>query len=148
MRLTYQTGVATLIQFILVSFFTLGSQTVSTISDCSKDGSNCIIKVITAIVFYIVVAVFFGIIWILGYTAQTRRSKRWTQLLICSEGFVFLLAAFSLKLNLHSRSTSGAVASFFMLVMTTWILSLAFRLLRSGGARVTRQRTRPRISST
>lgn len=143
MRLTYQTGVATLIQFILVSFFTLGSQTVSTVSSCSKDGSNCLINVITAIIFYIVIAVFFGTIWIIGYTAQTRRGKRWTQLLICSEGFVFLLAGFSLKLNLRSRSASGAIASFLMLVMTTWILSLAFRLLRARGSRITRPRTRP-----
>jgi len=136
MTLTYQTGVATLIQFILVSFFTLGSQTVSTVVSCHQDGHNCLINTLTAVIFFMVASIVFGVIWLIGYAAQARRSRRLAQLLIATEGFFALIALFSIKLNSHSHSALGLIASFCMLVMTAWIITLAFRLMRAGNARV------------
>lgn len=145
MKLTYQTAVATLIQFIVVSLFTIGSQIGSVVTTCHKDGGNCVSNLITSIIFYILVAVIFGIIWLIGYGAQSRRSKRLAQLLICSEGFIALLALFSFKLGLRSHNILGLLASLAMLALTVWIITLAFRLMRAGGGRVVaRQRARHR----
>jgi hypothetical protein len=144
MRLTYQTSVATFIQFVIVSLFTLVSQTVSTVSSCRQSSNDCIGNLSLAIIFYIVVALFFGAIWLIGYGAQARRSRRLAQLLICIEAFLALLALFSIKLNSNSRSAQGLIASFGMLVMAAWVASLAFRLMRAGPSRVVnRQRRRP-----
>jgi len=145
MRLKYETGVATLIQFIIASFFILVSQIGSTATSCLKDHRNCVINTITAIIFFIVVSLVFGAVWFIGYAAQDRRSKRLSRLLICAEGFITLLALFSLKLNLHTHSIPGLVASLGALAMSIWILTLAFRLLRAGGGRVVNHsRSRPR----
>jgi hypothetical protein len=143
MRLTYQTSVAAFIQFVIVSLFTLVSQTVSTVSSCHTDGNNCVGDLLVSIIFYIVVAVVFGAIWIVGYGAQARRSRRLAQLLICIEAFLGLLALFSIKLNAHSRSASGLIASFGMLLLAAWVGSLAFRLMRAGPGRVVNRQRRP-----
>ena len=144
MRLTYQTSVATFIQFVFVSLFTLASQTVSTVSSCHQNGNDCVGNLAIAIIFYIIVAVMFGAIWLIGYGAQSRRSRRLAQLLIGIEAFLGLLALFSIKLNTHSRSAAGLFASFGMLVLAAWIISLSFRLMRAGSGRVVnRQRRRP-----
>jgi len=136
MKLTYQTGVATMIQFILVSLFVLASQVGSTITTCHKDSGNCVSNLITSIIFYILAAVVFGSIWVIGYTAQSRRSRRLAQLLICAEGFIGLLALFSLKLNLHSSNVFGFIASLAMALLAGWIVIVAVRLMRAGGGRV------------
>ncbi|HEY5441908.1 MAG TPA: hypothetical protein VIJ68_00015 [Candidatus Saccharimonadales bacterium] len=149
MKLTYQTGIATLIQFLLVTLFTLLSQVGSVVSTCHKNDGNCVSNLLTSLIFYILAGVVFGSIWLIGYAAQSRRSKRLAQLLICAEGFIGLLALFSIKLNSHSRNAAGLIASFGMLVLSAWIVTLAFRLMRSKGGRVVnRQRIRRHPSSS
>jgi magnesium-transporting ATPase (P-type) len=143
MRLTYQTSVATFIQFVIVSLFTLVSQAVSTVSSCHQNGSNCVSNLLVSIIFYIVVAVAFGGIWLVGYGAQARRSRRLAQLLICIEAFFALLALLSIKLNASSRSAAGLFASFGMLILSAWVLTLAFRLMRAGNRRVVNRQRRP-----
>lgn len=144
MKLTYQTGVATLIQFILLSFFTLGSQVVSVVSTCRKDGGNCVSNLITSVIFYILVAVLFGGIWLLGYAAQNSRSKRLAQLLIGVEGVIALGALFSIRLGLHQHKNAVAqFAALGILIMASWIVTLAFRLMRAGGSRVVNRQRRP-----
>lgn len=148
-KLTYETSVATFIQFIIVSLFILITQMGGSVTGCFKSSAtDCITNLLTSIIFFMVAAISFGCIWLLGYAAQNRRSKRLARLLICVEGFIALLALFSIKLNSSSRSASGLVASFGVLVMTCWIISLAFRLMRAGGGRVVanqrvRRRRRP-----
>ena len=148
MKLTYQTAIATLIQFLALSFLTLASQLVSVVSSCRKDGGDCISNVITSTILYLLVAIVFGSIWLIGYAAQSWRSKRMAQLLICIEGFIALVALFSVKLSLSNKSISGLIASLCFLLLALWIIILAFRLMRSGGKRITgnqrsRQRQRP-----
>jgi cadmium resistance protein CadD (predicted permease) len=144
-KLTYETGIAAFIQFIIMSFFILITQMASSVTGCVKNGNDCITNVITSIIFFILTAVVFGIIWLIAYAAQSRRSRRLAQLVICIEGFISLIALFSIKLNLHSRTVSGTIASFGVLVMSVWIISLAFRLMRAGESRVmTPQRRRRR----
>jgi hypothetical protein len=149
MKLTYQTGIATLIQFILLSFLTLGSQLVSVVTTCRQDGGNCIGNLITSTIFYILVAVVFGSIWLVGLAAQSRRSKRLAQLLICIEGMVALIALFSLKLSLHQhKNPVGLLVSFSIFALACWTITLAYRLTKFGGSRVVSGQRRRRRSTT
>jgi len=147
MKLTYQTGTATLIQFLVLSLFTLASQVDSIVTTCRKDGSNCISNLITSIILYILVAVALGTIWLIGYSAQQRRSRRLAQLLICVEGLIFLIALLSIKVSLRqNKSILGLGTSFGVAILAVWVIILAFRLMRSGGKRITarpRARRRP-----
>lgn len=144
-RLTYQTSIATFIQFVMLSFLTLGGQLGSIITTCRTDGNNCVSNLITSTILFILVAVVFGAIWLIGYGAQSRRSKRLAQLLIGIEALVALVSLFSIKLSLRPhKSVIGAIASFVILVLACWIASLAFRLMRAKGGRiVVRQYRRP-----
>ena len=69
------------------------------------------------------------------------------QLLICIEGFIALVALFSVKLSLSNKSIAGFIGSLCFLALAAWIIVLAFRLMRSGGKRITggqqRRRRRP-----
>jgi uncharacterized membrane protein YsdA (DUF1294 family) len=144
MRLTYQTGVGTLIQFLLLSFLTLGSQAVSAVTTCSQNNGDCVSNLITSIIFYILVAIVFGAIWLLGYSVQSRRSKRLAQLLIAIEVVIALGALFSIKISVHqaNKNVFALIVSFLVLVLAAWIITLAFRLMRAGGGRVVVARQR------
>lgn len=143
-KLTYETGIGAFIQFIILSLFILITQLGSSVTGCFKDGTDCITNTITSIIFFLLTAIVFGCIWLIGYAAQSRRSRRLARLLICIEGFIGLAALFSLKLNVRSRSVLGLIASFGVLVMAVWIITLAFRLMRSGGGRVVAHQRRRR----
>jgi FlaA1/EpsC-like NDP-sugar epimerase len=143
-KLTYQTGIATLFQFLLLSFLTLASQIVSVVSTCRKDSGNCIGNLSISIILYLLVAIIFGDIWLLGYAAQSWRSKRLAQLLICVEGFIALVALFSVKLSLSNKNIAETVGSLCFLALAVWIIILAFRLMRSGGKRITGNQQRRR----
>jgi hypothetical protein len=136
-KLTYQTGIGTLIQFILLSFLTLGSQVVSVVTTCTSDGGNCIGNLLTSVIFYILVAVVFGSIWLIGLWAQDQRSKRLALLLLGIEGMIALVSLFSLKLSLHDhKNVFGLIASFSIFLMACWIMLLAYRLMKAEGRRV------------
>ncbi len=138
MRLTYQTGIATLIQFILLSLLTLVSQFGSVVTTCRTDSSNCISNLITSIILYLVVAIMFGSIWVLGLVAQNSRNRWLARLLICTEGLIALVALFSIKLSLHQhKNFLGIFASLSIAALAIWTTTLAFRLMRSEGKRIT-----------
>ncbi len=137
MNLTYQTGIGTLIQFILLSFLTLGSQVVSVVTTCTSEDGNCIGNLLTSVIFYILVAVVFGSIWLVGLWAQDRRSKRLAFMLLGIEGLIALVSLFSLKLSLHGhKNVFGLIASFSIFAMACWIMLLAYRLMRAEGRRI------------
>lgn len=143
-KLTYQTGISTLIQFIVLSFLTLATQIGSIVTTCRKDSGNCVSNLITSLIFYILVAVVFGSIWLIGVAAQNLRSKRLAFLLICVEGLIALGSAFSLKLGLHSKNVFALFASLIILALALWTIMLAFRLMKSEGKRISTGRRRQR----
>ncbi len=143
MKLTYQTGIATLIQFIVMSFLTLVSQLASVVSTCRTDSGNCIGNLITSTILYILVAIAFGSIWLIGLTAQSRRSRWLARLLICIEGLIALVALFSLKLSLHQhKNILGLAASLGIAALAVWTITLAFRLMRFEDRRIPGNRQR------
>ena len=143
MKLTYQTAVATLIQFITLSFLGIANALDSIITTCIHQKSECVSNLIVSIIFFILTAAWFGLVWLLGYAAQERRSKRLAQLLICAEGFIALIAFFNAH---HHTDILGLLTSLVDLLLAGWIIVLAFRLMRSNGGRVvarSRARRRP-----
>lgn len=141
-KLTYQTSVATLIQFITLSLLSLANSLNSIVTTCVKDSSHCVENMIPSIILFILTAIWFGFIWILGYMAQDRRSRRLAQVLIAAELLIAMVAFFSIK---HHSDILSMVTSLIDFVLAIWIITLAFRLMRAGGGRVvTRQRPRSR----
>lgn len=146
MRLKYETAVATLIQFILLSFLGIANGLNSIVTTCHRDGTDCISNLIVSIIFFIITAVWFGFIWILGYTAQERRSRRLAQLLIAAEVAIAMVAYFNAR---HHTDWLSLATSIIDLILAVWIITLAWRLMRSGGARiVSKQRPRQRRRRT
>ena len=141
MKLTYQTGIATMIQFIILSFLGIANGANSVVSTCRHDGSDCISNLIVSIIFFILTAAWFGAVWVLGAMAQDRRSKRLAFLLIGAEAFIALIASFNAR---HYTDILSLATSIIDLLLAVWIITLAFRLMRSEGKRITATRRRRR----
>lgn len=142
MRLTYETSTGTLIQLIVLSFLNIGNGANSIIANC-RHHNDCVVNVLTSIIFYMLIVLWFGAVWVLGYMAQERRSRRLAQLLICAELLVAAIALFNAK---HHTDVLGLFTSVVDLVLALWIITLAFRLMRAGNSRVvSRQRPRRRL---
>ena len=140
MRLTYETGTATLIQLIVLGLLNILTGIGSTIDACHKD-TDCLGSLLINFVFYVVLVVWFVALAVIGYAAQQRRSRRLAQLLIAAEGLVALVALFDVK---HHQDVLGLITSLADLVLALWIILLAFRLMRAGEGRVVVKRRRRR----
>jgi hypothetical protein len=146
MKLRYETGIATFIQFVVLSLLNIVNQLNSIVTTCRKDGSDCVSNTIVSIIFFMLVVAWFGAVWLLGYAAQDRRSKRLAQLLICAEALIALVALFNAR---HHTDFLSLITSIIDLVLAAWIIVLAFRLMRSSGGRiVSKQRPRQRKRRT
>ncbi|HUA13183.1 MAG TPA: hypothetical protein VL989_01655 [Candidatus Sulfotelmatobacter sp.] len=140
MRLSYETGKATLIQFIVLSLLNIVDAVYSIVSTCTNSSSNqsdCATNALSSVVFYMLIVCWFGIIAFVGYAAQSKRSKRIAQLLILMELSVLGVAAVNIKLGISSHSNALSMfTSLIDLILAAWIISLAFRLMRAGDKRV------------
>ncbi|HVV25504.1 MAG TPA: hypothetical protein VHC21_00520 [Candidatus Saccharimonadales bacterium] len=133
MRFRYETGIVTLVQFIVLSLLSLANSLDSIISTCINHSSPCVENMIPSILLYILIAIWFAIVWILGYTAQERRTRKWAAILIVAEAVIALVALFSIK---HNSGWLSMVTSSIDLVFALWVIVLAGRLFFSGGGRV------------
>lgn len=139
MKLTYQTATATLIQFITLSFLGMANGLNSVTTTCRHTGKDCISNLIVSIIFFMLTALWFGIIWSVGYMAEQRRSKLLARLLIAMELLVAVVAFFNAR---HHTDILSLLTSLVDLALAVWIITLAVRLMRSGGKRITRPRQR------
>lgn len=144
MKLTYETGTATLIQFLVLGLLNLANGLNSIISTCHS-GKDCVNNALVSAIFYMLAAGWFAALWVIGYLAQERRSKMLARLLIAAEALVALVAFFNAK---HHSDFLSLFTSLVDLVLAVWIITIAFRLMRSGGGRVVSHgrsgRNRPR----
>ena len=144
MKLTYQTAIGTLIQFVSLSFLTFLNEANSVVTTCHSNGSDCSSNLISSLLFFVVAASWFGAVWLLGAAAQESRSRRLAQLLILTELLIAVIALFNAK---HHTDILSLFTSLVDILLAIWIISLAFRLMRAGGSRiVNRQRPRSRIN--
>lgn len=142
MKLRYETGTATLAQFIIMSFFGIAGAFDSSITTCQIEGKDCLFNAITSILFFILTALWFGAIWVLGYAAEERRSHRLAYVLIAVEGLVLLVATFNAQ---NHPNTLSLITSLLDIALALWVILLAFRISRAKGGRiVTSERARRR----
>lgn len=146
MRLKYETGIATLIQFFTISLLSFVGNLGSIISTCrSKDG-ECVGNALPSMILFILTAGWFGLIWVVGFTAQDSRKKRLAQLLIAAEGVTILGSIAVLKFH---AGIIGLAGSLFNIGLSLWIILLAYRLMKSRGGRiVVKQRARKHKTPT
>ena len=133
MKLTYETAIATFIQFIAMSLLNIANSANSIVTTCRTDHSNCISNLIVSLIFSILVVIWFAAIWILGYMAQENRSRRLAQLLIIFELFIAFVALFNAR---HHTDALSLFTSLLDIALAVWVITLAFRLMRAGGGRV------------
>lgn len=141
LRLKYETGVAATIQFITLTILNIISDTSSTVHQCLNGTSGCLGDVVLEIAYFLVVTVWFGALWLAGFAAQDRRSRRIAQFLIIAEALVFLVGLYELKKH---RSALSILMSLAEIITSGYVILLAFRLMRAKGGRVrTHARRRP-----
>jgi hypothetical protein len=133
MRFRYETGIITLVQFIVLSLLSLVNSLNSIIGTCIHQSGQCVENMIPSILLFILIAFWFACVWVLGYAAQDRRSRKLAVALMGAEFLVAIVALFSIK---HHSDWLSAVTSTIDLVFALWVMILAFRLFRSGGSRV------------
>jgi hypothetical protein len=141
MRLTHQTGTATLIQFIVLGLLNIADALQSIISTCNHSGNDCVSNLLSSIIFYFLIVIWFGVVLMLGFTAQQKRSKRLAELLVCAELAVVVVAAYNIKLD-HFGFHNGIlslVTSLIDVVLCVWVISVAYRLVKTSGGRVVRR---------
>lgn len=141
MRLSYETGIATLVQFIILSLLNIADAVDSIIVTCAHNSGDCVGNMLASIAFYILIVAWFGVIVSIGYVAQAKRSKKLCQALMAAEFLVVIVAGYNIKSGITNHS--GALplfTSFIDLILSVWVITLAFRLMKARGGRVVARR--------
>lgn len=133
MKLKYQTGIITFVQFIAGSVLGFANGAVSSISGCTSGGTDCVSNTLVSLVLIILTALWFGFVAILGYAAQDRRSRRLARLLMLAEAAIAVVALFDI---LHFPNILSLITSLIDFTLALWVLLLAYRLSKAKGGRV------------
>jgi hypothetical protein len=134
-RLRYETGTATLIHFIVIMLLGFVNAISSIVEGCrDTDVVNCIQSTGISFIFVLVMAGWFGFLAMLGFAAQEQRSHRLARLLMAAEFLVLVVALFNAK---HFPNVLGLITSLVDAAFAAWIITLAFRLSRAKGGRIT-----------
>lgn len=142
MRLTYQTGIAALVHLAVISVLNIANGVHSSVQQCTNTGSDCLGNIITSMLYFMVLTIWFALLWILAAAAQTQRSRKLAFILIGAESLVIMVAIFNAQ---HYNHILGLVTSIVDAILAAWVALLALRLFLSGGGRVTgSKRTRQR----
>lgn len=142
MKLRYETGIATMTQFIVLGIMNLISNFYLSTKSCVK-GEDCVTTIFLNIIIFVLIGIGLAFTAALGYAAQERRSKRLSQLLIAVEGGIGMISLLTFQ---HYENYFSRLISAIGIGMAIWVSILAFRLMRSGGGRITARKTsqRPR----
>ncbi len=134
MKLTYQTGIAALIHLAIITVFNVINGVQSSVAQCTNAGTDCLGNIITSLLYFMLITMWFVTLWILAVATQTRRSRKLAFMLIGAESLVILVSLFNAQ---HHNNILGLVTSLTDAALATWVALLAFRLFLSGGGRVT-----------
>lgn len=133
-KLTYQTAVASLVQFIVIMILGIPDNVINIVSTCHSDGSNCVSNMIATIIFYILTGAWFGIILLVAYAAQHRRSRQFAVILIGFE-FITLVVAGYIDFR-HDSNWLSKGTSLLDALLSLWVIYLAIRLFLTGNKRM------------
>ena len=146
MKLRYETGTATLVQFLVIMLLGFIGGIAGVISDCKDSGmASCVQDSVVTLAYVLILAGWFGFIAMLGYAAQDQRSHRLAKVLIAVEFMVLAVSLFNAK---HFPNVLGVITSLADAALAAWVIVLAFRLNMAKGGRITAPATRPRRRSS
>jgi len=140
----YQTGIATMVQFVIMALLSLANGINSMITTCRIDSSSCTINIMLSLLVFLLTAGWFGAVWVIGTMAQESRDKRLAILLMFIELFIIGVALLNAR---HHTDALSLITSIIDICLALWVIVLAFRLSRSGGKRIRSRRTKARPSS-
>lgn len=142
-KLRYETGIAAMIQFLFMVLLNFCNSIVSALGTChdAAQAYDCVSGIGIDLLYVIIIAFWFGFIWVLAYAAQDRRDHRLARLLMGAELLVLLVALFNAR---HYPNLLGLVTSLTDAAFAIWVIYLAFRLSRARGGRITAASARPR----
>ena len=133
-RLSHQTAVASLIQFLTLMFLGVPNTIVNIVSTCHNDSTSCVSNMIVSLILYILTAGWFGLILLFGYLAQRKRSRQIAVILI---GFEFITLVVAGYINFpHDPNILAKATSLIDVLLSIWVIYLASRLIMSGGRRI------------
>ena len=139
LKLKYETGIAATIQFISLTFLNFISGVYTSTKQCISGGS-CVSNIVLSAFYFLIITVWFGFLWLAGFAAQDRRSRRIAQLLILAEGPVFLFGLY--EFTKHRHSFIGALISLVEVITSVWVAWLALKIILARGGRVSHVRHR------
>ncbi|HET8992093.1 MAG TPA: hypothetical protein VFN31_03620 [Candidatus Saccharimonadales bacterium] len=141
MHLTHETSKATIFQLMIIGLMNIVSTISSIVSNCTQSKGQCAINMLTSTILYIGIIISLIVLAFLGYQAQTKRTKKRTRLLIVGELIVFFISAVNIKLGIDAHAGAFSLfTNFFALILSVWVMTLAYRLLKAGGGRVVNRR--------
>lgn len=141
MRIPQDTGIATFIQFIVLSLLNIANGANSIIVTCHKSSSDCTNNIVSSLVFFILVVMWFGFVWVLGYLTQERRSRKLAIVLIGAELMIAMVAYFNAR---HHNNLLELSTSVIDLILAAWVIYLAARLWKAGDRRIVQRQRRRR----
>ena len=143
MRIRYETGIATLVQFAAIAGLSFINGLASIISGCRGGATaDCVTNAFVSLVLIIMLLVGLGILLALGYAAQARRSVRLAYTLMAAEAFAAAVFLFDAK---QTPSLVERLTNFLSFLVSAWVIFVAWRLSRAKGGRIVANRGRRRI---
>lgn len=133
MRLTYQTGIAALAHLGVITVLNVLNGITSSVKQCSANSSGCVGDIVLAMMYFMLITIWFTAVWILAAAAQERRGRKLAFVLMGCEFVIFSVAVFNARSNSGLEFVTSIVDALFAL----WVGLLAFRLFIHGGGRVT-----------
>ncbi len=139
-----------MIQFVIIALLNFVGAVINIVVEChdASSGYECASSAAIDMVYVILLAGWFGFIWVLAYAAQQRRDHRLAAILMGAEAMVLVVSLFNAK---HYPNLLGLITSLVDAAFAVWIIFLAFRLIRAKGGRIrtsTSSRPRRRPGST
>jgi hypothetical protein len=143
MRVRYETGIATFVQFVIGIGLSFVGSVASIIGGCrGHSGVDCASNTLVSLVLVILTVGAFGALLALGYAAQERRSSRLALILIGAEALAALIYLFDAK---HSPGIIDRLTNVAGFAVAAWVIIVAVRLARSKGRRIVSAGRRPVI---
>lgn len=136
MRYKYQVGYGTLVQFIVIVLLSLLDTFINIISTCHSSGSDCVSNAIPTLIIFILTAIWFAFLAMLGYFVQNKRDRKLTLLLIMVEGITLLVSGyfnFPRANGINNKLTSATDA-----LLSIWVVFMAVNIFLYKKKRIVR----------
>lgn len=138
MRIRYETGVATFVQFIIGAGLSFINGVASIASGCrGANGADCVSNAFVSLILIILVIAAYGFLLGLGYVAQDRRSSRLALFLMGCEAFAILIFLFDAK---HAPGLVDKITNALSALVALWVIYVSWRLYRARGGRIVHTR--------